>query len=412
MVKQSKAVILIFLILLLSPGLLLADLIVIKNGDRLFGKIQDSHFALYTTYGQIVLPHGFLKSISFDENKPGQATFISINNDRFSGSVLNGKFHIGLENGEQKSIAKSNVKRLRIDTQGPSYKIMTGIFTMDNNDKFSGKLLNLDFKVNADYMVKLIECDTINRIEFLHDQPGDVKILLNNGDLISGDMYDQGFEVLPEVFGRLTLGKPRLRSIQLNAPKMVLKEFQSLPDSDRDSDGDGVPDSADKCPNSPWGFEVNEDGCSKDPDLAKGGNPYDQDQDGVLNDMDKCPHTPRGVAVNEHGCSQLKPVFFEFDKYILQAKYHRDLDTVVTTLKANPSFTIQIQGHTDNIGTPEYNMSLSEKRAREVKWYIVNKGIDESRITTTGYGATKNKASNKTPEGRAQNRRAEIVVLK
>ena len=72
---------------------------------------------------------------------------------------------------------------------------------------------------------------------------------------------------------------------------------------------------------------------------------------------------------------------------------------------------IQIQGHTDNIGTPEYNMSLSEKRAREVKRYIINKNIDESRITTIGYGATKNKTTNDTPDGRAQNRRVEIVVL-
>ena len=239
MIKQSKVVIFIFLFILLSPGFLLADLIVINNGDRFFGKIQNRHFALYSTYGQIVLQYDFLKSVSFDGNRPGHASFISINNDRFSGSVLNDKFHIVLENGEQKTIKKSIVKRLRIDTQGPSYKIITGIFTMENNDKYSGKLLNPDFKVNADYMVNLIKSDAINRIDFLQGEPNDVKILLNNGDLIRGDMYDEEFEVLPEVIGRLTIGKPGIRSIQLNAPKMVLKEFHSLPASDRDSDGDG-----------------------------------------------------------------------------------------------------------------------------------------------------------------------------
>jgi OOP family OmpA-OmpF porin len=193
---------------------------------------------------------------------------------------------------------------------------------------------------------------------------------------------------------------------------MVLKEFHSFPESGRDSDGDGVYDNMDKCPNSAWGFEVDANGCSKDPNLARGGNPFDQDRDGVLNDLDKCPNTPRGVLVNEQGCSRLTPVFFEFDRYNLQAKYHSNLDIVVSTLKTNPTFKIQIQGHTDNIGTPEYNMSLSEKRAREVKWYVVNKGIDASRMTTIGYGATKNTASNDTPDGRAQNRRAEIIVLK
>jgi len=81
-------------------------------------------------------------------------------------------------------------------------------------------------------------------------------------------------------------------------------------------------------------------------------------------------------------------------------------------LKDDPALTIQVQGHTDNIGSPEYNMDLSEKRAREVKWFIVNKGIDESRISTIGFGATKNNATNDTEEGRARNRRAEIVVQK
>jgi OOP family OmpA-OmpF porin len=218
--------------------------------------------------------------------------------------------------------------------------------------------------------------------------------------------------VLPEVIGQLALGKPGLRSIQLNAPKMVLKEYHSLPAADRDSDGDGVPDDVDKCPNSPWGFEVDADGCSKDPNLAKGGNPFDQDQDGVLNDMDKCPNTPIGVPVDERGCSKLKAVFFEFDRHELQARYHSSLENVVATLKANSSMSIQIQGHTDNVGSPEYNMNLSEKRAREVKWFIVNKGIDESRITTIGFGATKNQTTNDTAAGRAQNRRAEIVVQK
>ena len=384
MVSQSKVVFIIFLILLLSPCLLPADLIVIKNGDRFFGKIQNRHFALDSTNGQIVFQNDFLKSISFDADKPGHATFISINNDRFSGSVLNEEFDIVLENGESKSIGKSHVERLRIDTQGPSYKIITGIFTMDNNDKFSGKLLNPEFKINADYMLKLITSDAVNRIEFLHGEPNDVKILLSNGDLIRGALDNEEFEVLPEAIGRFTLGKQGLRSIQLNAPKMVLKEFHSLPESDRDSDGDGVADNADKCPNSPWGFEVDEDGCSKDPNLTMSAGPFEGS----------------------------KQVFFEFDRYNLQDRYHSNLDNIVSALKAMPSMNIQLQGHTDNIGTPDYNMSLSVKRAREVKGYIINKGIDESRVTTIGYGATRNKATNDTVDGRAQNRRVEIVVLK
>jgi outer membrane protein OmpA-like peptidoglycan-associated protein len=409
--KQYKPAVLGLLIVLLFPGLLPADLIVIQNGDRFFGKIENEHFAVHSAYGQIVLRYDFLKSISFDAHHPGHAVFISINNDRFSGAVLNDEFEIRLENGERKSISKKSVKRLHIDTRGPSHKIETAIFTMQNGDKLSGKLLNEDFKVNAGYMVKSISPDTINRIEFSPGAPGIVKVLLNNGDLIRGDMLAEVFEVVPETTGQLALDKPAVASIQLNAPKMVMKQYHSLPASDRDGDGDGVADHADKCPGSGWGSEVHADGCSKDPDLARGGPPADRDRDGVLDAGDRCPHTPAGVSVDERGCAKFGPVFFAFDRTDLQAEYRHHLEVVAAALEADPSMQILVQGHADNVGSAEYNRDLSERRAREVKWFIVNKGIEASRITTIGYGPAKSKAPNDTTQGRALNRRAEIVVV-
>jgi OOP family OmpA-OmpF porin len=84
---------------------------------------------------------------------------------------------------------------------------------------------------------------------------------------------------------------------------------------------------------------------------------------------------------------------------------------VVSILNKNPSTKIQIQGHTDNIGSTEYNMDLSEKRAQVVKRYLIDKGIDAARISTMGFGYTQNRVSNNSPSGRAQNRRAEIVLV-
>ena len=388
-----------------------ADLIVTKNGDRLFGKIQNQYFALYSPYGQIVCGYDFLKIITFDENKSAQGSFQSINNDRFSGTILIDNFNITLEDGEQRSISRNNIKRIQIDTQGPSYSITTAIVTMLNNDKFSAKLITEDFKVNADYMVKLIQRDSINRIEMPLNGKGNAKILLNNGDLISAELFAEQIDVAPDAIGELTLGKSTIRSIQLNAGKMVLKEYHTLSASDRDSDGDGIPDDRDKCPNSPWGFAVDENGCSTDPNLAKGGNPFDSDHDGILDDMDQCPDTPRGVPVDSRGCSLIKPVFFEFDRHDLQRKFNSDLNFLVSILAQNPAMKIQIQGHTDNIGPPEYNKDLSEQRAREVKLYLTNNGIDPARISIIGYGFTRNKDTNDTASGREKNRRAEIVIL-
>lgn len=399
-------------IILLYTTLSSADLIVMKNGDKLFGKIQNKHFALFSPYGQIVCGYDFLKSITFDDKNSAQGSLQTINNDLFSGTILMGKFNIILEDGEQRSISRKNIKRIRIDTRGPSHSISTGIITMLNKDKFSAKVITADFKIKTDYMVKLIQRDSINRVELFPNGRDNVKILLNNGDLIKGELLVEQIDVAPDTIGELTLGKSTIYSIQLNAAKMVLKEYHALPASDRDSDGDGIPDDRDNCPNSPWGFAVDQNGCSTDPNLAKGGNPFDSDHDGVSNDIDQCPDTPQGVPVDSRGCSLIRPVFFEFDKYDLRHKFYSELDYLVSMLTKNVAMKIQIQGHTDNVGPPEYNKDLSERRASEVKLYLTNKGIDPARISIIGYGSTRNKADNNTASGREQNRRAEIVIVK
>jgi outer membrane protein OmpA-like peptidoglycan-associated protein len=344
-----------------------ADLIVMKNGDKLFGKIQNRQFALNSPYGQIVCSYDFLKMISFDERKPAYGLLKTINNDRFSGSILADEFEIILEDGEHRSISKQHIRKLRVETWGPSYKITTAIISMRNGDKFSGSVITEDFKVKAGYMVKLIQPDTINQIEMPSSGQGSVKIVLNDGDLISGKLLVEYFEVDADAIGPLTIGIEAISSIQFNAGKMVLGQFSAT-------------------------------GAN----LAKGSKSPDTDQS---------PDAHQDAMVDTRGYSKIKTVFFDFDRYDLHHEFFTDLDNVVSILIKDPAMKIQIQGHTDNIGTPEYNMNLSEKRAREVKGYLVSKGIETVRISTIGYGYTKNATANNTISGRAQNRRAEIVLL-
>lgn len=107
----------------------------------------------------------------------------------------------------------------------------------------------------------------------------------------------------------------------------------------------------------------------------------------------------------------LKNVNFEFAKSTLQESSNTELMKVVALLKANPSYRIQLSGHTDNIGNKSSNMTLSQSRANAVRTFLVSKGIDASRIETKGYGSSKPVASNTTDAGRATNRRVEFVVL-
>ena len=175
--------------------------------------------------------------------------------------------------------------------------------------------------------------------------------------------------------------------------------------TDIDSDGDGVQDSLDKCPDTPIGVEVDESGCPKVVQT-------DSDGDGVFDDVDGCADTPVGAIVDDRGCWVVKGVQFDYKKWDVKPQFNSNLDNIENILKKNSGLKIRIEGHTDDIGSIKYNIGLSGKRARAIKDYLVGKGIEPSRITTKGLGYTQPIADNDTPKGRALNRRAEIIPVK
>lgn len=140
-------------------------------------------------------------------------------------------------------------------------------------------------------------------------------------------------------------------------------------------------------------------------------SPMDSDGDGVYDNVDQCPNTPMGARVNEMGCWIIEGAFFDFDMWNIKPEFFASLDDVVAVLKANPSLKIEIAGNTDSIGTPEYNMALSVKRANSVKEYLMKKGVAGNKLSTIGYGLTRPIAANATAEGRALNRRAELTPI-
>jgi len=181
-----------------------------------------------------------------------------------------------------------------------------------------------------------------------------------------------------------------------------------------DSDGDGVLDENDRCPDTPAGAEVDKFGCA-----------LDGDNDGVINLYDECPHTPAGVEVDEKGCEVQKveehedvilsaaqgEALFDVDKSTIKPEYAEELDSLVGFMRENPGVVVSVEGHTDSTGPAAYNKKLSERRAEAVKDYLVDKGIDAGRISTVGMGESQPVADNATKAGRRQNRRAVIDVI-
>jgi OOP family OmpA-OmpF porin len=109
---------------------------------------------------------------------------------------------------------------------------------------------------------------------------------------------------------------------------------------------------------------------------------------------------------------RLNNVFFDFDKWDLRPESFVELDRVVALLKENPAIEIELSAHTDSRGADDYNMKLSDNRARSVMEYILSKGIAAARLTSNGYGETKPVVANDTDENRQLNRRCEFTILK
>ncbi|MEA3443126.1 MAG: OmpA family protein, partial [Bacteroidota bacterium] len=119
-----------------------------------------------------------------------------------------------------------------------------------------------------------------------------------------------------------------------------------------------------------------------------------------------------GLKKIEAGISVvLKNIFYETDSYALKPESKTELNKLLAFLNKNPGIKIEIGGHTDNIGTKEYNLELSENRAKSVNDYLIAQGIDKERLNFKGYGMSKPIDTNETEEGRATNRRTEFMII-
>ncbi|ASU34525.1 DUF6089 family protein [Mucilaginibacter xinganensis] len=157
-----------------------------------------------------------------------------------------------------------------------------------------------------------------------------------------------------------------------------------------DSDGDGVPDFYDKCPNTPAGTKVDGSGCPLP--VAKDVKVYVTEED-------------RKVVKEA-----IRNLEFDFGKATIRAHSYASLNRVADLLVAK-NFSLKLAGHTDNVGSNDANLRLSKERAEAIKSYLVSKGANASRIEATGYGETQPIASNKTAKGRQQNRRVEFTLF-
>ena len=142
--------------------------------------------------------------------------------------------------------------------------------------------------------------------------------------------------------------------------------------------------------------------------------PKDSDGDGVIDELDKCPDTMRGSKVDTVGCMTLVNLNINFDtaKADIKDSYNSRIAEFAKVMNTDKNLKANIEAHTDSVGSVPYNQKLSERRAASAVKALTDLGVEKSRLKAVGYGKTRPIASNETAEGRAENRRVQAVITK
>ena len=212
---------------------------------------------------------------------------------------------------------------------------------------------------------------------------------------VAGAMSDDDHDARNGVIGAVIGGVIGAALCSEESAEPVMQE------KEKDTDGDGVVDSLDNCPNTPTGATVDSNGCA-----------LDTDGDGVADYKDQCPNTAAGATVDDLGCNRplvLKGVTFGHNSAELTRAAKIVLNRISAIQKTyHADVSLEVAGHTNSLGSDAYNLGLSQRRAESVRAYMVSRGVEAGNISAKGYGEAEPVADNATKEGQATNRRVEL----
>jgi outer membrane protein OmpA-like peptidoglycan-associated protein len=295
----------------------------------------------------------------------------------------------------------------------PYLAVGGGYTWLDNlgTGTFNGGLgMNFWFSDNFGFNVETKYKHTFESAIVQHFQHSAGFVVKFGGTDTDGDGVFDKEDACPEVFG--------------------LAEYNGCPDSDND----GIIDSEDACPNTAGiaafngcpdtdedGITDKEDACPTEKGTKANNGCPDQDGDGVVDKDDNCVDVA-GPASN-NGCPEItevevakleelfKTVYFASGKDTFKTETITKLDEAAAIMTKYKTAKFSIEGHTDSTGSSKTNLELSNKRANAVKNYLVSKGVSASNLTAQGYGEDKPIASNRTSKGRAENRRVDVKLV-
>jgi len=376
------------LITLMMATFCFADMVTLKSDDVLTCDVISEYIGLQSEYQNLFFKNDFVMSMMIQPDQPDQFLIKTVNNDLFTGTIINDQIEIVLDAGETVLLTPENVQGLYLESSGETYELDTTIFVMYNGDRFSGRLLTDQITLSNEQFTMCLKQADMERIEFREPGSKMADVYLTDGSLMTGELSEDVFGIAPDSIPKINVCVTQFKKIQFNAVKYIKKSITLDTYTDAET---GQLEFANLFSEIPTDI-TNEGVACRVGDTAE-----------VAKEADVADETTEDL--------KLSNILFDFDQIDIKPEYFELLDKVVDVLVKNPSMKVQIKGHTDIIGTDDYNKALSVKRAQAVAQYFIDAGIIIDRISINGYGFKLPVADNNTEEGKALNRRVEMLLI-
>lgn len=433
---MRKVKIITVLFILFSATYCYADTVTVKAGGVLTCDIITKYFGLDTSYHNLFFIKDYIADI---KNIPGQAnqyTITTINNDSFTGQLINSQIEALMENGLKNNFPADAIKNIHLDASGeikekdPSKTAMkkATIFDMKNGDHFSGQMVTSQLNINTGQLTLSIDPKNISRVVVTNPGTNSVKIHLMDGSIHTGVLNDDLISIDPDSTSPVNIQTSQFQSIQFHTFEYIKKKITPAEYNDRElcsfkcnsgfmaecciyqttavllADLDGHV--GEIVVQTEGGLQIlSEPGQAVIVRNAKEPPPlpifYDEQQIQAIfgKALDAEPLVPKKFIL-----------YFNINSTHLVSKSKAMIPEIIKCIQERNSFDIHINGYSDRTGAYEYNLALSSKRANYIQQQLVNTGIKNRDIATTAAGEANPLVPTADGVSEPRNRRVEVIV--
>lgn len=412
-----------------------ADSLSIESGDMLTCDIQNNYYGLDTPYQKLFFIKNYITDIVKLTDQSNQYTITTINNDSFTGHLINSQIVALMGTGLKKDFPADSIRNIHLDTSetkenDPIKTAMkkTTIFEMKNGDYFSGQMTTSRLNINTGKMTLPIDRRNLFRIVFTNPGTKSVEVHLSNGSVQTGVISEDMINITPYSTSPINIRTSQFKSMQFHTFEYIKKKITPAEYSDHEF-------CLFKC-NSGFMSEC----CHyqttsvllRDPDghvgeivvQTEGGLQVlsEAGQAVVVRDIKEPPPLPtlfdeqqiQAIFGKALGAEPPAPekfiLYFNVNSTHLLLESEAMIPEIIKCIQERKSFDIHINGYSDRTGTYKYNLALSLKRADYIQQQLVNAGIENRYIATTATGEANPLVPTVDGVAEPRNRRVEVIV--